>query len=170
MPEKQVSKRQLGKVNNIKHGRRSKLLKQFGACELCPVRDICRIRPTLTSIQQKRGCDDIRNIFLENIRSWKKPGMLLVRNAAEIRTKIEMQELLDGVEKDVASPEWLKLMDLELRYAKEIIKLQEKKNTITNRMVIEHRFNPNKDDEIIEVFPEELEEEEKDGKSIKTDD
>jgi hypothetical protein len=126
------------KAGNLVHGRRSNLLKQFGACAKCPVRDYCTHKDLLSENQKERGCEDIRNLYLENVRIWKKPYLIAARNAADIKTRIQLQNLKDGISQDLASKKWQALMKLELEYLKMAERMA--KAGMTKNIKVEHSF------------------------------
>ena len=138
------------RTGNLQHGRRSQFLKTFGSCSLCPVRDYCLHKELLSHTAQERGCDDIRRLFFENIRQWKKPVTALIRSQAEIQTRVQMQQLKDGHDNKITSKEWFKLKELELKLANAIIKYDP---SAANQSVrVEHVFSPGSN-EIIELDP-----------------
>lgn len=97
-------------------------IRNFGGCDTCPVSDYCEYRLLLSKKQQDRGCEDIRRIYFENIRQWKRPITVLVRDAADIQTRIQLQQFIDSQTKKLSSAEWHKLVRLKLDVVKEIMK------------------------------------------------
>jgi len=128
-------------------GMRTKL-RNFGGCDTCPVFDYCEYRKLMSRTQQQRGCEDIRRIYFENIRQWKRPITVLIRDAADIQTRIQLQQFIDGQSKRLSSSEWHKLVRLKLDVVKEIMKYDPDSN---NPRVIKSSFVQNA--EFIEMDP-----------------
>ena len=129
-------------------GMRTKL-RIFGGCDTCPVCDYCEYRKLMSRTQQQRGCEDIRRIYFENIRQWKRPITVLIRDAADIQTRIQLQQFIDGQSKKLSSAEWHKLVRLKLDVVKEIMKYDLDSN---NPRIIKSSFT--QDAELIEMDPD----------------
>lgn len=123
-------------------------LRNFGGCRTCPVFEYCTYKDLLSEIQQERGCEDIRRIYFENIRQWKRPVTVLIRDAADIQTRIQLQQFIDGQTNTLASNEWHKLVRLKLDVVKEIMKYDPESN---NPRILTSTFA--KDAELIEMDP-----------------
>ena len=106
----------------------TKLKATFGGCETCPVYDYCDYRALLTKFQQEEGCNDIRRIYFENMRQWKRPITVLIRTVADIQTRIQLQQFIDGKDKKLTSEEWHRLQRLKLDVTKEIMKYDPEAN------------------------------------------
>ncbi len=130
---------------------KSRYLKLFGACGHCPVRSYCDKRELMAPDHQKRGCDEPKQIYLQNLKQWKRPATMLMRAAADIETRMMFQNLKDGKEEKIISNDFTRLMKLKLEISKMIMKYDP--NATQQKITVKHEYGPDSD-EVIVLDPE----------------
>lgn len=144
-----VSKKviEANRVRRLDHGASCKIITALSNCFNCPVRDICDNFKVWSTDKKKEGCKDVRAVYVNNLRLFNRPEVMIVQALAEIQTNLEYQKLLDGKDKVMTSKEWLNL----LRIKKDYLELGLKYGRGTKQQItVEHKKVPS-DEEIIIV-------------------
>lgn len=128
--DKQVAQR---KDAGIQSGKYKLMEKELGRCRSCPIRDICthreegKVEVSPNSKYKVKGCNQAREIFEFHLAGLTTNEKYLVTDIAHLQTKLDMQEMKDGMEKMIFSPEWIKAKELNMKQLKLLHELREKK-------------------------------------------
>jgi hypothetical protein len=98
------------------------LMKSLSSCDACPIRDTCSITKLMKPKDKENGCREIRTLYKENFNAWSSPILQLRIRLADIKTKIQLQAIID-IEKNITVSKRMKmLLDLESRYIDKLLK------------------------------------------------
>ncbi|KKN51124.1 hypothetical protein LCGC14_0625880 [marine sediment metagenome] len=148
-----VQRRKASKLGSIAAGKYKLMKTEIGKCRNCPIRDICtdreigKVEYVSTNQFKLKGCNQAREIFQFHLAGLTTNEQYLVTDIAHLQTKLDMQEIKDGMEKMIFSPEWIKAKQLNLKQLELLHKLRENRG----RKVI----NVTPESEVIEFNKEE---------------
>ena len=109
----------------FKHGDRSSILSKFSNCYNCQYRNYCNDYNNFKEAERLKGCSDIRNAFLANLKEYTKPETMVLKRLAEIKTELELRQLIDGKLQEGLSQDRMRLMYLEKDFLKLLLEYKD---------------------------------------------
>jgi hypothetical protein len=96
-------------------------INRLGKCGYCPIRSDCPDRGKYdvnpkNSRKKIKGCNQLRTLFIHEMRGMKKFEQYLRTEIAYLQSKISMQEIRDNSQELVFSPEYMEAKRMLLGY------------------------------------------------------
>jgi len=123
------------KTGNLQTGAHSEIVKKLASCTFCPIRNVCDKHKNLTDKEYQTGCQDVRELHLAYLKAYGKPEAVLIATMAEIETKMKLQEMIDGSQQKIITPQYLALMKMKKEFIDLIFKYGKGTKNVTEVIV-----------------------------------
>ena len=111
---------------SLKSGDNSKILSKLSNCHNCFFRGYCvkYQSRTMPLEEQEKGCKDMRQIWLNNLKQFTQPENMLLKTMADLKTQIDFRFLMDSKDQEF-SKETVNLYKLYRDFMEILLKYKE---------------------------------------------